>query len=99
MNPTVFSKDIQIIYCILISTYQQRAIYCKMTERYQGSRRLEIMERVEKTIDEELDHIEDIFDAKDESSERRQLIEDNHIEEDEDYLYNLERFRQCIRCL
>ena len=70
-----------------------------MTERYQGSRRLEIMERVEKTIDEELDHIEDIFDAKDESSERRQLIEDNHIEEDEDYLYNLERFRQCIRCL
>ena len=67
-----------------------------MTERYQGSRRLEIMERVEKTIDEELDHIEDIFDAKDESSERRQLIEDNHIEEDEDYLYNLERFRQCI---
>ena len=54
------------------------------------------MERVEKTIDEELDHIEDIFDAKDESSERRQLIEDNHIEEDEDYLYNLERFRQCL---
>lgn len=64
-----------------------------MTEKYQGSRRIEIMERVEKTIDEELDHMEDIFDAKDDSNERRKLIEENDIEEDEDYLYNLERFR------
>ena len=59
----------------------------------QGTRRLEIMERVEKTIDEELDYMEDIFYAKDDAVEERKLLQTDQIEEDEDYLFNLERHR------
>ena len=58
-----------------------------------GSRRLEVMQRVERTIDEELDYMEEIFEARDEVLEERRLLGAGHIEEDEDYLYNLERAR------
>ena len=51
------------------------------------------MERVEKTIDEEIDYMEQLLDARDDSLEERRLLEANNIEEDEDYLYNLERYR------
>lgn len=57
------------------------------------NRRLEIMEEVEKTIDEEIDYMEQLIDARDDALEERRLLEANNIEEDEDYLYNLERFR------
>ena len=51
------------------------------------------MQRVERTIDEELDYMEEIFEARDEVLEERRLLGAGHIEEDEDYLYNLERAR------
>ena len=56
--------------------------------------RLEIMERLEQTIDEELDYMEEMLDARDDAAEERNLIEYDSIEEDEDYLYNLERRRR-----
>ena len=49
-----------------------------------GSRRLEVMQRVERTIDEELDYMEEIFEARDEVLEERRLLGAGHIEEDED---------------
>ena len=52
------------------------------------------MERVEQTIDEELDYMEEMLDARDDAAEERNLIECDSIEEDEDYLYNLERRRR-----
>ena len=51
------------------------------------------MQRVERTIDEELDYMEEIFEARDEVLEERRLLGAGHIEEDEDYLHNLERAR------
>ena len=51
------------------------------------------MQRVERTIDEELDYMEEIFEAREEVLEERRLLGAGHIEEDEDYLYNLERHR------
>ena len=51
------------------------------------------MQRVERTIDEELDYMEEIFEARDEVLEERRLLGAGHIEEDEDFLYNLERAR------
>ena len=50
------------------------------------------MDRVEQSIEE---YMEEILDAGDETAEERRLIETSGdaIEEDEDYLYNLERRR------
>ena len=50
-----------------------------------SNRRLQIMEQLEKTLDDELELMED---------ETRDFEEENLIEEDEDYLFNLERHRR-----
>ena len=50
-----------------------------------SNRRLQIMEHLEKTLDEELELMED---------EAGDFEEENLIEEDEDYLFNLERHRR-----
>merc|ERR1711988_66327 len=55
--------------------------------------RLQIMERVEKTLDAELDFMEEVLDAKDDAIEEQRLLAGDDIPEDEDYLYNLERHR------
>ena len=55
--------------------------------------RLQIMERVEKTLDAELDFMEEALDAKDDAIEEQRLLAGDDIPEDEDYLYNLERHR------
>ena len=54
--------------------------------------RQEIMDRVEQSIEE---YMEEILDAGDETAEERRLIKTSGdtLEEDEDYLYNLERRR------
>ena len=51
-----------------------------------ANRRLQIMEQMEQTLDEELELMDD--------NTREDFEHDNLIEEDEDYLYNLERHRR-----
>merc|ERR1711997_789680 len=62
-------------------------------EEIPRNKRLQIMERVEKTLDVELDFMEEVLDAKDEAFEEQRLLAGELIPEDEDYLYNLERHR------
>ena len=50
-----------------------------------SNRRLQIMQQLEKTLDDELEQMEDVT---------RDFEEENLIEEDEDYLFNLERHRR-----
>ena len=53
-----------------------------------ANRRLQIMEQMEQTLDEELELMDD--------NTREDFEHDNLIEEDEDYLYNLERHRRKV---
>lgn len=52
-------------------------------EEIPRNKRLQIMERVEKTLDVELDFMEEVLDAKDEAFEEQRLLAGELIPEDE----------------